>query len=100
MMPGQLAIHVESIKLVSYAKINLMGIKNLDVEQSNAVKLLEEYTEIYLYNTGVRKSVLCKARKVPSTKGKIGKFNYNKVKYFQVKKTNITKDKSQIRRHF
>lgn len=79
MMTGQLAIHVESIKLVSYAKINLMWIKNLDVEQSNTVKLLE-YTEIYLYNTGVRKNVLYKAWKVPSTKGKIGKFNYDKVK--------------------
>lgn len=38
---------------------NLTGIKNLDVEK-NAVKFLDDYTEIYLCNIKVRKDFLYK----------------------------------------
>ena len=57
-----------------------MGIKNLDVETKQCCETFQVYTEIHLYNFGVR--TWYKAQKVPTTKGVISKFNFNKIDNF------------------
>ena len=82
--------------LTSFKKINLKLIKDLNV-RPEPIKLLEENTEKKLLDTGLGNDFLDMTQKAQTTRAKISKWDYIKLKSFRTsKKTINTKERQPL----